>query len=154
MFLKVDDRNRPHCGDGPFCRWSDGSALYAWHGTRLPRTVIEDRATLTAKDVFAESNAEVRRAMIEIMGYERFIETAAPKVLDASRFGRLLEARDIPVRFVEVENRTAELDGTFRRYLLPVPGEVATAEEAVGWTFNRSLKRFRELRETKGWMES
>jgi hypothetical protein len=30
--LKIDDQNRPHCDDGPFCRWRDGLEIYAKHG--------------------------------------------------------------------------------------------------------------------------
>lgn len=34
--LLVDNNNRPHSEDGPFCRWRDGTALYSHHGTRVP----------------------------------------------------------------------------------------------------------------------
>lgn len=39
--LKVDSKNRPHCDTGPFCEWSDGAAMYALHGVRMPMWVVE-----------------------------------------------------------------------------------------------------------------
>ena len=46
--LLVDDRNRPHCDTGPFCRWRDGTALYSVHGVRVPAWLIERPGDLTA----------------------------------------------------------------------------------------------------------
>src|SRR5206468_2872627 len=40
VLLTVDTENRPHNDQGPFCRWRDGTALYAVHGVRVPWWVI------------------------------------------------------------------------------------------------------------------
>jgi len=66
--LLVDDQNRPHCDDGPFCRWRDGFSLYSIHGVRVSQQVVEAPETLTFEDVQNEPNAEVRRHMLERFG--------------------------------------------------------------------------------------
>lgn len=61
--LTIDDKNRPHNATGPFCQWRDGSALFCWHGVRIPaKYYIRPH---TAQEILAEPNAEVRRALIE-----------------------------------------------------------------------------------------
>lgn len=66
--LMVDDDNRPHCDDGPFCEWRDGSKLYSVHGIMVPEIVIEHPDILTFEQVRDEGNAEIRRHMLERFG--------------------------------------------------------------------------------------
>ena len=61
--LTVDAESRPHNATGPFCLWSDGTALYCWHGVRVPAKYY--LRPHTAREILQEENAEVRRAMIE-----------------------------------------------------------------------------------------
>jgi hypothetical protein len=133
--LLVDDQNRPHCADGPFCRWRDGSSLYSFHGTRVPAWVIERPNDITAKKVLAEENAEVRRVMIERMGMERFITGAKAKKIHSHEMGELFSI-DLPndpeeyLRVVRVKDPS-----TGRFYFLRVPPSIARADDAVAWTF-------------------
>ena len=80
--LLVDEQNRPHCEDGPFCRWRDGWALYSWHGVRTPQWVIEHPELITPDKIFDEDNAEVRRVMIERYGKERLINDERVQFID------------------------------------------------------------------------
>ncbi|WOF19857.1 hypothetical protein IHV82_03930 [Mycobacterium avium] len=34
-------QHRMHCETGPSVAWSDGWGLYTWHGTSVPRDLIE-----------------------------------------------------------------------------------------------------------------
>jgi hypothetical protein len=61
-----------HSESGMAIRYGDGWGIYSWHGTRVPEFVIERPSEITAKHVREEQNAEVRRVMIERMGWERF----------------------------------------------------------------------------------
>jgi hypothetical protein len=83
--LMLDSENRPHNADGPFCQWRDGSCLFAWHGVRTPTKYY--LRPHSAKEILAESNAEVRRAMMERYelqhGKGKFIEDAGARVIDS-----------------------------------------------------------------------
>ena len=130
--LLVDDRNRPHCDTGPFCRWRDGSALYAVHGVRVPAWIIEKPERLTAKHIDDERNAEVRRVMIERFTAERWLRESGAKVVAEApadhphvglRTARLLRKEvedDEPILMLDLLNSTPEPDGTVKRYFLRV----------------------------------
>jgi hypothetical protein len=124
--LRLDEWSRPHCEDGPFCEWRDGSALYAWHGVYVPAWIIVRPERITVERIAAESNAEVRRAMIEKRGYEWFVRASKARVIDRSRWGTLWEQTvgDERILCVEVENPTPEPDGSHRRFFLPVHPEL------------------------------
>ena len=63
--LKIDEKNRPHCDDGPFCRWRDGSRLYSIHGVRVPGLLIEYPELVTAEMIEEEQDNEVSKLMFE-----------------------------------------------------------------------------------------
>ena len=70
-YIKRDEQNRLHCEDGPAIRWKDGYCNYFWHGVSVPEKLIERPDEITKEDLINETNAEVRRAMMEKLG-ERF----------------------------------------------------------------------------------
>ena len=134
--LLVDAQNRPHCDDGPFCRWRDGSALYAIHGVRVPAWLIERPGLLTLAAIRQEENAEVKRVMIERYGVARYVADRGGRVIDQCpddhpivglRGARLIEMRhdgmyERPLAVIELVNSTPEPDGTSKRYQLAVNG--------------------------------
>ena len=143
--LLVDEQNRPHCADGPFCKWSDGSALYSYHGVRVPWTIIEQPHLISAKAVLAEPNAEIRRVMIERMGIDRFAQDAGLKAAQEDDCGKLYRLDD-ETTFVEVVNATPEADGSFRRYFLAAKPNARTAADAVADTFGVNEATYRALK--------
>ena len=80
--LLVDDENRPHCDDGPFCEWSDGTRLFAVNGVYVPGWIVTHPERLTVKSIRAENNAEIRRIMRERYGEGRYLADIGSKVLD------------------------------------------------------------------------
>ena len=130
--LHRDARGRLHCEDGPSIAYRDGWALYHWHGTAVPRDVIEAPETLTAGAISFETNAEVRRVMVERFGLDRFITESGAAVLHEDRdpLGnprRLLQKSfgdDMPLTLVQVKNSTVEPDGTVKDYFLSVHHEL------------------------------
>ena len=137
--LFADEQGRPHCSDGPFCSWSDGSALYAIHGVPVAARVVERPETMTVAEIDAQQNAEVRRVMIERFGCDRYLRESGAEAVDAEPgIGTLYRRRmrgDEPVAMVEVVNSTPEPDGTLKHYWLRVPPDTQTARDAVAWTF-------------------
>ncbi|MDR6850164.1 DUF6745 domain-containing protein, partial [Sphingomonas sp. BE137] len=111
--LMVDDQDRPHSENGPFCRWRDGSAIYAWHGTFVPARWIEDRDGVDPIEVLKAPNVEQRAAGLAILGSRMIpalIEQKRGKFIDDSGsadVGRLFEVKlpglDNPGRYLVAE---------------------------------------------------
>ena len=71
--LHRDPQGRLHSETGPALRYRDGWAIHAIHGVRVPADLIE--TGWDVKRTLEEDNAEVRRAAIELTGWDRFIGT-------------------------------------------------------------------------------
>ena len=140
VHVKRDERNRLHCEDGPAIVWPDGFGVWSIHGVRVKRDVIE--GTLTVAMIEAESNAEVRRIMVDRFGRARYLlESGAENInsdVDKAGKPRTLYRKKRPgdddLVMVAVVNSTPEPDGTFKNYFLQVPPTMKTAAEAVAWT--------------------
>ena len=142
--LTVDQQSRPHNSTGPFCRWADGTALYAWHGVRVPWWVIEHPERVTAAVIDQEENAEVRRAMIERIGWDVYLAQIGARPVQTDRYGALYqtEVDDARVGVVVVTNSTPEPDGSVKRYALLVSPEHRTAHAAVASTFGLTVDQY------------
>lgn len=144
--------HRPHRADGPGALWSDGFALYFWHGTPVPRAVIDD--SLTADEILREPNAEIRRCAIERRGWDRFVaeaglEQIGPAVPDPGNPGQILTLHHVPdgvyttpVRVLLCTNGTVERDGVRRRFGLTVPTHCDDPIEAAAWTYGLSAAQY------------
>lgn len=144
--LRLDEQGRLHAVDRPALSFADDLRLYAWHGTMVPRRVV-DSHFLDADRILAERNAELRRMMIERYGLARFRREAEAQRLHRDRWGTLWRVPvrdDEPVVTVEVVNSTPEPDGRHRRYELRVPPGMRSALEAVAWTFGLSPRDYAE----------
>ena len=149
--LKVDESNRPHCDDGPSHLWSDGFAIYHWHGYRIPddhRWIFTDKSRITADAIMAEPNAEIRRIMGEITGFEpiRSIATVVSEDTDGNGLPRKLMTANIKGeewRIVEVHNGSLEPGGTRREFLLgAMPGN--TPHECIAASYGINPQHYRE----------
>ena len=117
---------------------------------------------ITIAHIDQETNAEIRRVLIEryrrgeeIHGAAAFIRDAGGERLDYDeRYGTLWRRNffvgagderrrdDEPIVMIEVVNRTPEPDGSFKHYWLRVPPTMRTAREAVAWTFDMRAKQY------------
>jgi hypothetical protein len=139
---------RLHCPDGPAITYRDGWSVYAWHGTVVPASLIEEGWDAGA--IMAERNAEIRRCAIEKLGWDQFEQHLTPVASspDPGNPGQVLALYDLPaairntypgpVRLLLCSNGTPEPDGTRRRFALQVPPHhtdpVAAAAQLYGWT--------------------
>ena len=108
--LCVDDQKRPHCEDGPFCEWRDGSALYAWHGTHIPANWVIHRESIDPTEILRCENVEQRAAGAACIGWLRMLSALDYKIIDADAdpsHGELIELRleglPSPGRFLKAE---------------------------------------------------
>jgi hypothetical protein len=86
-------------------------------------------------------------------GVERYLADARPTLVHEDATGRLWHRRTglwgaRVTALVEVRNATPEPDGTFKTYLLTVPGDIRTAREAVAWTFGMTGAEYQLTLET------
>ena len=140
--IRIDELNRPHCEDGPSHRWRDGWSLYHWHGVKVPAKWIEDKSSLSAREVMSERNIEVRRAGIEILGWAKILSDLDARVIDDDGdpgIGTLIEVTLPEVgaaRFVRV------LCGTGREFAICVPPNTKTALAGQAWMNGLTKKDF------------
>ena len=130
-----DGANRPHCETGPQIAWRDGWGIYYVHGIRVPAWIVERPERITVDAIHAESNAEVRRVMVERYGLARYVRDAQFEVLDADtdplgQPRRLLRRDDLVV--VELTNSTVDADGTRRVYHVPCHPELRPLPDGDG----------------------
>ncbi|TYK46250.1 DUF6745 domain-containing protein [Actinomadura decatromicini] len=136
--LHRDEPGRLHRGDGPALAYPDDFALHAWRGMPIPPDFVESLTGLTPDRISAEQNAELRRVMLEIFGYDRYLAETGARPVHRDETGVLWSIDlpgDEPVVMVEVVNSTPEPDGTHRTYYLRVPPDTRTARAGVAWTF-------------------
>jgi hypothetical protein len=114
---------------------------------------------LSTEQILGETNAEVRRVMIDRFGAERLLEQADARVLDEVHeppFPGLLDAKlyrlDVPddeaIVMVKCRNSSPEPDGSFKDYWLRVAPECKTAHQALAWTWGMDVNEYRPLVET------
>jgi hypothetical protein len=149
--LHRDETGRLHRGDGPALAFPGGFELHAWRGMPVPAGFVASLAALTAETIAGEENAELRRVMLEVYGFERYIAEAGGTMADRDTMGvlwRIDMPGDEPAVIVEVVNSTPEPDGTSRTYWLRVPPRTRTAREAVAWTFGLTAEEYQPAKET------
>ncbi len=130
--LLRDERFRLHNPSGPAIAYPDGFEVHVWHGTRIPAFIVEHPEQITVAVIEDEKNAEVRRAMMEKYGYERYMSDCGANVVEefpvdypavGLRTARLLFKPirdDEPICYVDMLNSTPELDGSTKRYMIRV----------------------------------
>lgn len=142
----TDPAGRLHNEHGPALRWSDGWSVFAWHGTVVPPSLIEQ--PWAGGSIAQHPNAEVRQCAIERIGWGNYVAEASLRrvgapVRDPGNPGQMLELYDVPrgllgensARVLICTNATLERDGTRRRYALYVPPLINDPISAVAWTF-------------------
>ena len=168
--VALDDRARLHSIAGPALRYRDGYALHAVHGVRVPAWIIERKEKITTTKIDAETNAEIRRVMVEQYGQDKYLLDSGATLVQRDQAGILYRKElpgDEPIVMVRVLNSTPEPDGVmsreeavetfggaaraaidapegsrFKQYMIRVPPTVCTAHEAVAWTFGLEAETY------------
>ena len=107
-----------------------------WRGVPITPQIAFFPETLKGSEILAERNTEVRRVMIERMGFERFLSEVHAEVLDTDRDPggerRLLRVPLADDESIVVVSR--HCPSTRRHYLVRVPPGTRTCRQAVAWT--------------------
>jgi hypothetical protein len=110
-------------------------ASLRWRGVPVDERIAFHPEQLTAKEALAEKNAEIRRVMIERIGYFRFAQEARAKVLDEDRDpGGVRQLLFIDLREDEpLVGLSCYCPSTARQYLIRVPPTMKTCHQAAAW---------------------
>ena len=154
--IHLDAELRLHADSGPAVLYPDGWGVHAWHDTVVPASLIEG-PPWTPAQVLTERNVEVRRAAIERIGWDRFVESdilqpLGPAVPDPGNPGQELRLYvpavriyDRPVLVLVCTNGSLERDGTRRRFGLTVPASFTNPVAAAAWTFGWTREQYAAL---------
>ena len=146
--LAFDALGRLHAAGGPALAYPDGWAVHVWKGVELPAKLIERPDLITLDAIDRQPNIVIRRCMIEIIGTKRFLSLGGAWIAGRDETGVLWRKTwrsGDAWAAVEVENGTAERDGSRQRYILQVPPELPTPRAAVAWTYGMSERDYRAL---------
>jgi hypothetical protein len=151
--IHLDAAKRLHAEDGMALKYSDNWGVYSWHGYRIPTNyhwIIREKHKLNPDVIEKEGNAEIRRIMLEIFGFAKYLQQRKAKLIsedvDGAGNPRKLYEIDVAgeaVRIIELNNSSIEPDGSRRKFHLgAMPGE--TPHEAVAASFGFNPKAFKE----------
>ena len=149
--LNRDDEYRLHSETTVAAGYPDGEGVWAIHGVRVPRDVIEDVSSITVERIDDEENVEIRRIMIDRYGAEKYVEDSGAEEIDrgvVSKSGDvvILYRKEVPddetIIMAKVLNSTLEPDGSIKHYWLRVPPDIDTVKDAVAWGFSLEAKAY------------
>jgi hypothetical protein len=131
--LKLDDEYRPHAEGEAAIKYSDGTKIYAYHGALLPEQYGQTLPIQwQAQWLLQETNAELRRALIQGIGYDRLCQDLDAIELDTWEEYTLLKVKDsIDVEDLHLLKMTCPSTGHI--HAMRVPPKITSAREAIKW---------------------
>jgi hypothetical protein len=131
--LQFDSENRLHAEGEPAIQFADGYSLYSYHGVTLPENYGKIHPNQwQANWILAEGNAELRRVLIQGIGYARICQELQAVELDSWQEYMLLKiAADADVEPIVLLKMTCPSTGHI--HALRVPPAMISAREAVCW---------------------
>ncbi len=123
--IRLDDRRRPHCLDGPAIQYRDGTGAYAIHGVPVPQKYIETPADqINLADLLQERNAEVRMAVFSKVGFAQLLNKVPHQVVSRANGNALIEFkmedRYLAERFRVLHLKWEDKTGS-KETVIPVP---------------------------------
>jgi hypothetical protein len=110
-------------------------ARLRWRGIPVDERIAFRPETITATEILAEPNAELRRVLLERMGYEAFLNKAEAETLDRDRDPGG-ERRLLRVSMEGDEDLVCVsviCPSTGRQYIIRVPPTTRSCRQAVAW---------------------
>jgi internalin A len=130
--LRFDSQNRLHAEAEPAIEFADGWKFYYYHGVRLPEKYGKVHPNKWQSQwLLTEENAEVRRVLIQGIGYDRIIQELSAKQIDSWQEYALLQIDNADVEPICLLKMTCPSTGFI--HALRVPPNLASAREAIGW---------------------
>jgi hypothetical protein len=150
--IHYNDRFELHSEQSPCIRFADGFRAFGVNGFSIPEKQFATLPKFNGQSILQVRNIELRRALIQWYGIDKFVLETGGKLLQEDECGELYR-KDMPgweeaITIVRVTNSTPEPDGSYKSYFLRVPPTVRTAREGVAWTFGLDENEYDPARET------
>ncbi len=130
--LRFDSENRLHAEGEPAIAFADGYNLYFHHGVKLPEQYGKIHPDLwQAEWLLSEENAELRRLLIERIGYDRICQQLQALELDTWQEYTLLKIDNADIESIYLLKMTCPSTGHI--HTLRVPPDLKSAKEAIRW---------------------
>jgi hypothetical protein len=129
----IDSEERLHAEAEPAIEFSDGFfRKYVYHGVEIPEKYGKLHPhQWQAQWLLEEKNAEVRRLLIQEIGYDRICTELEAQQLDSEREYTLLRIDDADVEPMYLLKMTCPSTGFI--HALRVPPNISSAREAIRW---------------------
>lgn len=133
LHLRFDNQNRLHAEGEPAIEFIDGYSLYSYHGVTLPEQYGKIHPNQwQANWLLSEKNAELRRVLIQGIGYARICqELQAVKIDIWAEYTLLKIDADVDEEPIYLLKMTCP--STKFTHVLRVPPDIETAREAIRW---------------------
>ncbi|MEH2046446.1 DUF6745 domain-containing protein [Nostoc sp.] len=133
LHLRFDNQNRLHAEGEPAIEFTDGYSLYSYHGVTLPEKYGKIHPQQwQAEWLLSEENAELRRVLIQGIGYTRICEELQAIELDTWQEYTLLKIdADVDEESINLLKMTCP--STSFIHALRVPPNMNSAREAIRW---------------------
>lgn len=153
--LTLDDAGRLHNETESALCYSDDYQIYFWHGIEIPEFIIKNPEQISIELIEKESNAEIKRVMMEKYGWAKYLKDSGAILLDEykDQLGKSVKLwkKNLgenflePLHMIELVNSTVEglytptgqfipdlKDGKeyFKSYMFAVPPTIETARKA------------------------
>ena len=137
--LSFDNQQRLHAEGQPAIQYADGFSVYAYHGVTLPEKYGKVHPSQWQSQwLLEEQNAELRRVLIQQIGYARICQELQATELDSWREYTLVKIDENlhlqPIWFFEpiyLLKMTCPSTGFI--HALRVPPDMKSAREAISW---------------------
>jgi len=131
--LRFDSQNRLHAEAEPAIEFADGWNFYYYHGVRLPEEYGQLHPNQWQSQwILAEKNAEVRRVLIQGIGYDRICQELSAKQIDSWQEYALLKI-DKASDWEEIYLLKMTCPSTGFIHALRVPPNLTSARDAIRW---------------------
>ncbi|MEG4105266.1 leucine-rich repeat domain-containing protein, partial [Microcoleus sp. S13_C5] len=130
--LRFDSQNRLHAEAEPAIEFADGWNFYYYHGVRLPEKYGQFHPNQWQSQwLLTEDNAELRRVLIQGIGYDRICQELQAKQVDSWQEYALLKIYKVDVEPICLLKMTCPSTGFI--HALRVPPNLRSAREAIRW---------------------
>ena len=133
LHLRLDNQNRLHAEGEPAIEYADGFSLYFYHDVTLPEKYGKIHPEQwQAEWLLSEKNAELRRVLIQGIGYARIYQELQAIELDNWQEYTLLKIdNNVDIEPIYLLKMTCPSTGFI--HALRVPPNINSAREAISW---------------------